>query len=95
MTIRHIVDRSVRHDDADGNRRWKSLWYDEIDGSYYLCSSVEDSQFKLNETMVFVSNESGDILSQNELTVKKPAVWTDEEAEDLIERMAHHESNVH
>ncbi|MGA0866105.1 MAG: hypothetical protein ACO3QV_02150 [Candidatus Nanopelagicaceae bacterium] len=49
----------------------------------------------MNETMVFVSNESGDILSQNELTVKKPAVWTDEEAEDLIERMAHHESNVH
>lgn len=93
MTIKNIRERSIWYDGVDENggrcKRWKSLWYDEVDGSYYVCSSVKDDKFRLDETLVFPSNEKGDVISYTELSAYKPAVWTMEEAEKMVQKVTH------
>ena len=68
-------------------KRYRTLWRNEEDGSYYLCSSVLDESIGLDETMVFPADDQGKVLSWSEMGDLKPAVWKQAEHENMVRRI--------
>ena len=80
----------------DEPKRYRTLWRNEEDGSYYLCSSVvdtDDSLFEdvglglVDETMVFPADDQGKVLSWSEMAEVKPALWKQAEHENMVRRI--------
>jgi len=71
----------------DEPKRYRTLWRNEEDSSYYLCSSVLDESIGLDETMVFPADDQGKVLSWSEMADVKPAVWQDSEHENMVRRI--------
>lgn len=68
-------------------KRYRTLWRNEEDGSYYLCSSVLDENLVVDETMVFPADDQGKVLSWSEMGDLKPAVWKQAEHENMVRRI--------
>ena len=68
-------------------KRYRTLWRNEEDGSYYLCSSVLDENLDVDETMVFPADDQGKVLSWSEMGDLKPAVWKEAEHENMVRRI--------
>lgn len=68
-------------------KRYRTLWRNEDDGSYYLCSSVLDENLVVDETMVFPADDQGKVLSWSEMGDLKPAVWKQAEHENMVRRI--------
>ena len=71
----------------DEPKRYQTLWRNEEDGSYYLCSSVLDEDVLLDETMVFPADDQGKVLSWSEMGEVKPALWKEREHENMVRRI--------
>lgn len=68
-------------------KRYRTLWRNEEDGSYYLCSSVLDENLVVDETMVFPADDQGKVLSWSEMAEVKPALWKQAEHENMVRRI--------
>lgn len=68
-------------------KRYRTLWRNEEDGSYYLCSSALDVNLVVDETMVFPADDQGKVLSWSEMGDMKPAVWKQAEHENMVRRI--------
>ena len=68
-------------------KRYRTLWRNEEDGSYYLCSSVLDVNLVVDETMVFPADDQGKVLSWSEMGDMKPALWKEAEHENMVRRI--------
>lgn len=68
-------------------KRYRTLWRNEEDGSYYLCSSALDVNLVVDETMVFPADDQGKVLSWSEMGDLKPAVWKQAEHENMVRRI--------
>ena len=71
--------------DPQTGQAWQTLWVSG--GDFFIASS---RQWKtpwelLDETMVFRSDSSGNILDYGELAVTKPAKWTVDGHRGLVE----------
>ena len=68
-------------------KRYRTLWRNEDDGSYYLCSSALDVNLVVDETMVFPADDQGKVLSWSEMGDMKPALWKEAEHENMVRRI--------
>ena len=74
--------------DPQTGQAWQTLWM--MDRDFYIASSRrwETPWEILDETMVFRSDSSGNILDYGELAMRRPAEWTVDGHRGLVEEAA-------
>ena len=93
MNLKFVKTMNDNADPQTG-QAWQTLWMSGAD--FYIASSRQwNTPWELlDETMVFRSDSSGNILDYGELAVTKPAAWTVDGHKTLVEEAVNHESFV-